>query len=93
MVFFKLYDSGFAYKDKALVNYCPKCKTVLANEQVIGGRCWRCDSIVEKRELSQWFFKITDFAQDLLDDLELLTDWPEKVKIMQKKLDWKERRC
>ncbi|HON84046.1 MAG TPA: leucine--tRNA ligase, partial [Caldisericia bacterium] len=82
--FLKLYDSGFAYKDKALVNYCPKCKTVLANEQVIGGRCWRCDSIVEKRELSQWFFKITDFAQDLLDDLELLTDWPEKVKIMQK---------
>ena len=82
--FLKLYDSGFAYKDKALVNYCPKCRTVLANEQVIGGRCWRCDSIVEKRELSQWFFKITDFAQDLLDDLELLTDWPEKVKIMQK---------
>ncbi len=82
--FLKLYDSGLAYKDKALVNYCPKCKTVLANEQVIGGRCWRCDSIVEKRELSQWFFKITDFAQELLDDLEVLTDWPEKVKIMQK---------
>lgn len=82
--FLKLYDSGLAYKDKALVNYCPKCKTVLANEQVIGGKCWRCDSIVEKKELSQWFFKITDFAQDLLDDLDLLTDWPEKVKIMQK---------
>ncbi|HPB34489.1 MAG TPA: class I tRNA ligase family protein, partial [Caldisericia bacterium] len=82
--FLKLYDSGLAYKDKVLVNYCPKCKTVLANEQVIGGKCWRCDSIVEKKELSQWFFKITDFAQDLLDDLDFLTDWPEKVKIMQK---------
>ncbi|MGQ9845453.1 MAG: leucine--tRNA ligase [Caldisericia bacterium] len=82
--FLELFNSGLAYKDKALVNYCPKCKTVLANEQVINGRCWRCDSIVEKKELSQWFFKITDFAEELLEDLNLLEDWPEKVKIMQK---------
>lgn len=82
--FLELYHSGLAYKDKAFVNYCPKCKTVLANEQVIGGRCWRCDSIVEKRELTQWFFKITHFAEELLNDLELLNDWPEKVKVMQR---------
>ncbi|MCX8095221.1 MAG: leucine--tRNA ligase [Caldisericia bacterium] len=82
--FLELYNSGLAYKDKALVNYCPKCKTVLANEQVVGGRCWRCDSLVEKRELEQWFFKITHFAEELLNDLDLLENWPEKVKIMQK---------
>lgn len=82
--FLELFNSGLAYKDKALVNYCPKCKTVLANEQVIGGRCWRCDSVVEKRELEQWYFKITHFAEELLNDLDLLDNWPEKVKIMQR---------
>jgi leucyl-tRNA synthetase len=82
--FLELYNSGLAYKDKAIVNYCPKCKTVLANEQVINGRCWRCTTIVEKRELYQWFFKITNFAEELLDDLNILENWPEKVKIMQK---------
>lgn len=82
--FLELFHSGLAYKDKALVNYCPKCKTVLANEQVIGGRCWRCDSVVEKRELEQWYFKITHFAEELLNDLDLLENWPEKVKIMQR---------
>lgn len=82
--FLELYNSGLAYKDKALVNYCPKCKTVLANEQVINGKCWRCSTIVEKRELEQWFFKITHFAEDLLKDLDLLDNWPEKVKIMQR---------
>jgi len=82
--FLELYNSGLAYKDKANVNYCPKCKTVLANEQVINGRCWRCNTIVEKRELYQWFFKITNFAEELLDDLNILENWPEKVKIMQK---------
>ncbi len=82
--FLELFNSGLAYKDKALVNYCPKCKTVLANEQVIGGRCWRCDSVVEKRELEQWYFKITHFAEELLNDLDLLENWPEKVKIMQR---------
>ena len=82
--FLELYNSGLAYKDKALVNYCPKCKTVLANEQVINGKCWRCSSLVEKRELEQWFFKITHFAEDLLNDLDLLDNWPEKVKIMQR---------
>lgn len=82
--FLELFNSGLAYKDKALVNYCPKCKTVLANEQVIGGRCWRCDSVVEKRELEQWYFKITHFAEELINDLDLLENWPEKVKIMQR---------
>lgn len=82
--FLELFNSGLAYKNKALVNYCPKCKTVLANEQVISGRCWRCDSVVEKRELEQWYFKITHFAEELLNDLDLLENWPEKVKVMQR---------
>jgi len=83
-LFLQLYKKGLAYKKKAAVNWCPSCATVLANEQVIEGRCERCDSIVEKKDLEQWFFKITDYAQRLLDDLEKLPGWPEKVKIMQK---------
>ncbi len=83
-LFLQLYHRGLAYKKKAAVNWCPSCATVLANEQVIGaGVCERCKTEVEKRELEQWFFKITDYAQRLLDDLQLLTGWPEKVKIMQ----------
>lgn len=82
--FLELYNSGLAYKDKAFVNYCPKCKTVLANEQVISGKCWRCGTLVEKRELEQWYFKITHFAEELLNDLDLLENWPEKVKVMQR---------
>jgi len=82
--FVELYKSGLAYKKKAPVNYCPTCKTVLANEQVIDGKCWRCGTPVIKKDLEQWFFKITEFAEDLLNDLDELPGWPEKVKIMQK---------
>lgn len=83
-IFLKLYERGLAYKKEAPVNWCPGCQTVLANEQVIGGKCWRCKSIVGKKKLSQWFFKITEYAQRLLDDLEKLDGWAERVKIMQK---------
>ena len=83
-IFLKLYERGLVYRANSLVNWCPSCKTVLANEQVEGGTCWRCHTIVEKRELEQWFFKITDYAQRLLSDLELLTGWPERVKTMQR---------
>ncbi|MBI4008433.1 MAG: leucine--tRNA ligase, partial [Planctomycetes bacterium] len=82
-IFLKLYEHGLAYKKKAYVNWCPSCATVLANEQVIDGLCERCDSKVKQKELEQWFFKITDYAQRLLDDMALLTKWPEKVKLMQ----------
>ncbi|RJQ29734.1 MAG: leucine--tRNA ligase [Peptococcaceae bacterium] len=83
-LFLQLFHKGLAYKKKAAVNWCPSCATVLANEQVIKeGVCERCKTVVEKRELAQWFFKITDYAERLLKDLELLPGWPEKVKIMQ----------
>jgi leucyl-tRNA synthetase len=83
-LFLQLYYRGLAYKKKSAVNWCPSCATVLANEQVIGaGICERCKTEVEKRELEQWFLKITDYAQRLLDDLQFLEGWPEKVKIMQ----------
>ncbi|MGN1050500.1 MAG: leucine--tRNA ligase [Selenomonadaceae bacterium] len=77
------YKRGLAYKKKAYVNWCDTCGTVLANEQVIDGQCWRCDSIVVKKDLSQWFLKITDYADVLLKDLDLLQGWPERVRIMQ----------
>ncbi len=83
-IFLKLYEKGLAYKKKASVNWCPSCQTVLANEQVVNGVCERCETAVEEKELEQWFFKITDYAQRLLDDLGLLAEWPERVKIMQK---------
>ncbi len=83
-IFLQLYRKGLAYKKKASVNWCPSCQTVLANEQVIDGGCERCSSEVELRNLEQWFFRITDYAQRLLDDLSLLEDWPERVKMMQK---------
>ncbi|HEY3314039.1 MAG TPA: leucine--tRNA ligase [Bacillota bacterium] len=83
-LFLQLYQRGLAYKKKAAVNWCPSCATVLANEQVInGGHCWRCDSPVTKREIEQWFFKITDYADRLLADLSLLSGWPERVRTMQ----------
>ena len=83
--FFELmYKRGLAVKKKASVNWCSKCNTVLANEQVIDGKCWRCDTPVEKKELSQWFLKITDYADELLKDLDLLKGWPERVKTMQR---------
>lgn len=81
-LFLKLYEKGLAYRAKGKVNWCPHCEVVLANEQVIGGRCWRCNSLVEKRELEQWYFKITAYAERLLRDLAKL-DWPEHVKKMQ----------
>lgn len=83
-LFLQLFKKGLAYKKKAAVNLCPSCATVLANEQVIEDRCERCESQVEKKDLEQWFFKITDYAQRLLDDLPKLPGWPEKVKTMQK---------
>lgn len=82
-LFLKLYEMGLAYKKEAPVNYCPSCNTVLANEQVVSGNCERCGTIVVRKKLSQWFFKITDYAEELLNDLDKL-DWPEKTKIMQK---------
>jgi leucyl-tRNA synthetase len=83
-LFIKLYEKGLAYRDTGLVNWCPSCNTVLANEQVISGKCWRCEALVEKKELEQWFFKITDYAQRLLDNLDKLDHWPEPIKIMQR---------
>jgi len=83
-IFLQLYKKGLAYKKKAVVNWCPSCNVVLANEQVIEGKCWRCDSEVVKKELFQWFFKITEYAQRLLDDIDSLEEWPEKVITMQK---------
>jgi leucyl-tRNA synthetase len=83
-IFLKFYERGLAYRKKAPVNWCPSCETVLANEQVVGGKCWRCESLVESRQLEQWFFKITDYSEKLLEDIELLKGWPERVKIMQK---------
>jgi leucyl-tRNA synthetase len=82
-IFTKLYEKGLAYKKYAAVNWCPSCMTVLANEQVIAGACERCDTKVIERDLSQWFFKITAYAERLLDDISLLTHWPERVKTMQ----------
>lgn len=82
--FVQMYKKGLAYKQKAAVNWCPSCETVLANEQVINNQCERCDSEVEAKELEQWFFKITDYAERLLEDHDLLQNWPEKVKIMQR---------
>ena len=81
-MFLKLYENGLAYKKEAPVNWCDKCKTVLANEQVISGECERCGTTVIRKNMSQWFFKITKYAEELLEDLDKL-DWPEKTKILQ----------
>jgi leucyl-tRNA synthetase len=83
--FLKLYDQGLAYRKKSKVNWCPKCATVLANEQVVGGCCWRHeDTPVEQRELEQWFVRTTKYAEELLRDLDRLPGWPEKVRTMQR---------
>ena len=82
-LFLELYKKGLAYRKKAPVNWCPSCNTVLANEQVVDGCCERCNSEVTKKDLTQWFFKITDYAEELLNDIDGL-DWPEKTKAMQK---------
>ncbi len=82
-LFLQLYKKGLVYKKEAAVNWCNECGTVLANEQVIDGKCWRCDSVVEKKYLSQWFIKITDYAEVLLEDLDKLPGWGDNVKTMQ----------
>jgi leucyl-tRNA synthetase len=83
--FLQMYDRGLAYRKDSAVNWCPSCQTVLANEQVVGGECERCDSAVTKKKLNQWYFKITDYADRLLDDMkELEGEWPEKVLLMQR---------
>jgi leucyl-tRNA synthetase len=84
LVFIEMFRRGLAYKKEAPVNWCPKCATVLANEQVEEGLCWRCDSPVHLKELNQWFFKITAYAEELLADLDQLTHWPERVLTMQR---------
>ncbi|HEX5694797.1 MAG TPA: leucine--tRNA ligase [Acidimicrobiia bacterium] len=83
-IFLQLLDRGLAYKKEAPVNWCPRDQTVLANEQVVDGACERCGTIVEKKNLAQWFFKITDYAERLLDDLETLDEWPDRVRTMQR---------
>jgi leucyl-tRNA synthetase len=83
-IFLQFYKRGLAYKKSSLVNWCPSCETVLANEQVIEGVCWRCESTVTQKELDQWFFRITEYAEELLQDLERLSGWPEKVLLMQR---------
>ena len=85
-IFLKFWERGLVERRNSPVNWCPSCATVLANEQVIEGRCWRCDSEVEKRDLTQWYFKITDYAQELLDDLDQLQGWPDRVK--QQQANW-----
>ncbi|MCW1971567.1 UNVERIFIED_ORG: leucyl-tRNA synthetase [Pantoea agglomerans] len=82
--FTKLYEKGLVYKKTSAVNWCPNDQTVLANEQVIDGCCWRCDTKVERKEIPQWFIKITDYAEELLNDLDTLEEWPEQVKTMQR---------
>ena len=82
--FIRLYEKGLAYRKKGTVNWCPSCQTVLANEQVVNGRCWRCDTEVTTEQLDQWYFKITDYAERLLTGLETLKEWPEKVITMQR---------
>ncbi len=82
-IFLHLYRNGLAYRKSSNVNWCPSCQTVLANEQVEAGHCYRCESVVSKRKLPQWYFKVTDYAERLLKDLDLLEKWPERVRVMQ----------
>lgn len=82
-IFLKMLEKGLVYRATSPVNWCPNDKTVLANEQVVNGKCWRCGAVPEKRELSQWYLRITDYAQELLDDLDQLKGWPERVRAMQ----------
>jgi len=83
-IFLKMLERGLAYRRRSSVNWCPSCQTVLANEQVVDGACWRCGTIVETRDLEQWFFRITEYADQLLAGLDTLTAWPEKVVLMQR---------
>ena len=91
-LFLRLYKKGLAYRKEALVNWCPSCETVLANEQVIDGKCERCSSVVLRKDMTQWFLKITDYAEELLDKLDTI-DWPEKTKLMQKNWIGKSTGC
>ena len=84
LVFIKMLERGLAYRKRSTVNWCPSCQTVLANEQVEDGRCWRCDSEVTKRDIEGWFFKITDYAEELLAWCDRLPGWPERVMVMQR---------
>jgi leucyl-tRNA synthetase len=84
LFFLRMLARDLAYKRRAIVNWCPRCETVLANEQVVDGLCWRCDGPVEERELEQWFFRITAYAEELLADLDHLDGWPERVVTMQR---------
>ncbi|MGC4080737.1 MAG: class I tRNA ligase family protein [Vicinamibacterales bacterium] len=79
-----MYERGLAYRKRSTINWCPIDNTVLANEQVIDGACWRCGSAVVQRDLEQWFFRITAYADELLAGLDTLTEWPEKVVVMQR---------
>src|SRR5436190_8233508 len=83
-IFLKMFERGLAFRRRSTVNWCPSCNTVLANEQVIDGTCWRCGSTVVARDLEQWFFRITAYADELLKGLDQLTEWPEKVVVMQR---------
>ncbi len=83
-IFLKMFERGLAYRKRSTVNWCPKDNTVLANEQVIDGACWRCGTTIVTRDLEQWFFKITAYADELLNGLDTLTEWPEKVVVMQR---------
>ncbi len=83
-IFLKMFDRGLAFRKKSWVNWCPQCRTVLANEQAAGGVCWRCDSVVEQKEMDHWFLKITAYARELLEGHRLLEKWPEHVLLMQK---------
>jgi leucyl-tRNA synthetase len=83
-LFIRMFEKGLAYRRRSSVNWCPSCRTVLANEQVVDGGCWRCDTPVETRDLEQWFFRITAYADELLDSLDTLTQWPERVLTMQR---------
>jgi leucyl-tRNA synthetase len=84
LFFLKMFERGLAYKKRSVVNWCPSCETVLANEQVEGGLCWRCESEVNEKELDQWFLKITDYAEELLEYCDKLPGWPERVLQMQR---------
>ena len=91
-LFLQLYKKGLAYRKESLVNWCPSCETVLANEQVIDSKCERCGSVVLRKDMTQWFLKITDYAEELLSDLDKI-DWPEKTKLMQKNWIGKSTGC
>lgn len=93
LIFLQMYQRGLAYKKKSFVNWCPRCETVLANEQVEEGCCWRCDSVVTQKELDQWSFRITDYAEELLDYTYKMPGWPERVLTMQRNWIGKSTGC